>query len=204
MTMIVLTNSIVIGSDTPTNRELDLERTADTELAQTATRIYNGVQESGYLTGDDDEDYFYIVVGSGAVSMHVVLDGPFDDDFDVYGRHNSYPSTATYDWRGYTSSADETVTHDYPTSGTWYIMVRSFHGSGTYYLTVTIDYGETTTSETTPPRMTGVFTPTLILGIAGVGVMIVVVVLIFVFMRGRGAPSGPEPFEVVYPGAPAG
>ncbi|MGY5877202.1 MAG: PPC domain-containing protein [Candidatus Thorarchaeota archaeon] len=218
--MLIFTNSITVNTSIPStmaDRNPDVEDVADihiednndVEIAQSATRIYNGVQESGYLTGTEDYDVYYIIVGSGAISMRAVLDGSFDDDFDLYGRYGSSPSTDVYDWRGFSGDADEDVTHENPSSGTWYIMVHSFDGSGTFYLTVTIEYSTTFTSETTTPPETTTeppppngyipLSPAVILGVAGVGVVLVVAVIAFMYIRRRGADSGPEPFEVVFP-----
>ena len=197
--IIILTNSFVAGSSI--TRRLAPQIEGDKKLAQTATRIYNGEQKSGYLTGDNDLDYFYINVGANALSMEIVLNGPSEGDFDIYGRYDSYPDSVNYDWRGYEVGADEDVTHDYPESGTWYIMVISYWGSGTYYLTVTIDYSiPTTSSPTTPPvTIEPVLTPTLILGIGIVGAVVIVAVIIYVFMKRKPPSSEAEPFEVVYP-----
>lgn len=69
-------------------------------------------------------------------------------DFDLYGRFNAAPTTSTYDFRGYTSGGEE-CTQSNPSAGTWYIMVRSYSGSGPYGLTVDLTY------QTTPPPSSG-------------------------------------------------
>jgi hypothetical protein len=61
-------------------------------------------------------------------------------DFDLYGRLGAEPTTSTYDWRGYTSGGED-VTFPNPGAGTWYIMVRSYSGTGAYELTVILTEG---------------------------------------------------------------
>jgi hypothetical protein len=68
-------------------------------------------------------------------------------DFDLYGRLGAEPTLTVYDWRGYTSGGEE-VTYDLPGTGTWYIMVQVYSGSGAYQLTVTL-------SAATPPAPWG-------------------------------------------------
>ncbi len=102
-------------------------------------QMTSGVPVTSSLSGTGATETHTIVVGSNAVSMRTVLDGPSTADFDVYGRLGAAPTTSTYTWRGYTSG-DEDVTYNNPGAGTWYIMVRSYSGSGTYTLTCTITY----------------------------------------------------------------
>jgi hypothetical protein len=82
---------------------------------------------------------WYIEVDADAESMRTVLTCG-SADFDVYGRLGAEPTTSTYDWRGYTSGGED-VTFSSPGAGTWYIMVRSYSGTGSYELTCTITYG---------------------------------------------------------------
>jgi hypothetical protein len=77
-----------------------------------------------------------IAVPTNTASMYSVLTCG-SADFDLYGRLGSAPTTSTYDWRGYTSGGEE-VTMDLPGTGTWYIMVQVYSGSGAYSLTVTL------------------------------------------------------------------
>jgi hypothetical protein len=110
-------------------------------LTSSPRYLYSGNTVTGVLSQNGSYDLWFISVNSGASSMHSVLNCPAGSDFDLYGKYGSYPSISYYDWSG-TTSAGEDVTHSYPTSGTWYIMVTSFSGNGTYSLTVTIDYGQ--------------------------------------------------------------
>lgn len=86
-----------------------------------------------------ETEMWTIDVGSDGTSMHGVLNCG-SADFDLYGRLGAEPTTSTYDWRGYTSGGED-VTFNSPGAGTWYIMVRSYSGTGAYDLTVTINYG---------------------------------------------------------------
>ena len=79
-----------------------------------------------------------IEVGANCLSMYSVLTCG-SADFDLYGRLGAEPTTSTYDWRGYTYGGEE-VTYNNPGAGTWYIMVRDYSGSGSYQLTVTLEY----------------------------------------------------------------
>jgi hypothetical protein len=87
-----------------------------------------------------------IAVPANTASMDSVLTCG-SADFDLYGRLGSAPTLTTYDWRGYTSGGEE-VTMDLPGTGTWYIMVQVYSGSGAYSLTVTL-------SAATPPAPWG-------------------------------------------------
>jgi len=110
--------------------------------------LTSGVPYTSSLSGTGATQTHTIVVTSGATKMYSVLTCG-SVDFDLYGHLGSAPTTSHYDWRGYTSGGEE-VTFNNPGAGTWYIMVRSYSGSGSYTLTVTITYG---TSDTTAPTV---------------------------------------------------
>ncbi|TFH03951.1 MAG: hypothetical protein E4H14_15735, partial [Candidatus Thorarchaeota archaeon] len=111
--------------------------------------LTNGVTSTSSLAATGATEMWTIEVGANALSMYSVLTCG-SADFDLYGRRGAAPTTSTYDWRGYTSGGEE-VTFNAPGAGTWYIMVRSYSGTGSYGLTVTITYGG---SDTTPPAVT--------------------------------------------------
>ncbi len=100
--------------------------------------LENGVTATSSLSATGATEMWTMEVDSGAVSMESILTCG-SADFDLYGRLGAEPTTSTYDWRGYTSGGEE-VTFNNPGAGTWYFMVRSYSGSGSYQLTVTIDY----------------------------------------------------------------
>ncbi|MBN1329866.1 MAG: caspase family protein [Candidatus Heimdallarchaeota archaeon] len=106
--------------------------------------LTSGVPATGSLSATGATYTYKMTVGSGCTQMYSVLTCG-SADFDLYGRYNAVPTTSTYNWRGYTSGGEE-VTYANPTAGTWYIMVRSYSGSGAYTLTVTLSYssGDTT------------------------------------------------------------
>ncbi|NIO36947.1 hypothetical protein GTO27_04500, partial [Candidatus Bathyarchaeota archaeon] len=58
--------------------------------------------------------------------------GKNEQDFDLYIKYGSRPTTSSYDARGYTSSANEVVEFGDTESGWYYIMIRSYRGSGNY------------------------------------------------------------------------
>ena len=70
--------------------------------------------------------------------MHIFLDCN-SSDYDVYGKRGALPTINNYDWRGYAKGSEKLV-QEYPGPGTWYIMVRSFSGSGEYRLKITMEY----------------------------------------------------------------
>ena len=103
------------------------------------TELLNSLTVGGHLDGDDDTVLYTIQVAPNAVYMRSILTCPSSADFDLYGKVGAPPSTDFYDWRGF-STTGEDVTYGSPFSGTWYIMVHSWDGNGSYELTVTIHY----------------------------------------------------------------
>lgn len=108
---------------------------------------------TGTLNATGAEEYWKITVPSGTYRMHVVMEQGSDkkitgQDFDIYGRKSYEPTTTSYNFKGATdgrhlkgSGEDVLYTNGgiYAiSSGTWYIKVRSYNGSGTYKLTVTL------------------------------------------------------------------
>jgi hypothetical protein len=110
---------------------------------------YDNVLTSGQTVSSSltsGSEMWTIAVPTNTASMYSVLTCG-SADFDLYGRLGSAPTLTTYDWRGYTSGGEE-VTMDLPGTGTWYIMVQVYSGSGAYSLTVTL-------SAATPPAPWG-------------------------------------------------
>ena len=95
-----------------------------------AQRVAGELKESGAALT------YKLGVGS---ALTIALDGPQGVDFDIYVRRDGQPTTELYDYRGYTSSADEKIRIDPVTPGDYYIMVRSYRGSGSFTLQATID-----------------------------------------------------------------
>jgi subtilisin family serine protease len=79
---------------------------------------------------------YRVTLGS---ALTIALDGPQGVDFDIYVRKDAQPTTTEYDERGYTSSADEKIRIEPATPGDYYVMVRSYRGSGSFTLKATMD-----------------------------------------------------------------
>ncbi|MEH6472748.1 MAG: S8 family serine peptidase [Halopseudomonas sp.] len=102
----------------------------DIQPLKVGQRISGALNESGAILT------YKLSVGD---ALTVALDGPQGVDFDVYVRKDKEPTTEEYDYRGYTSSADEKVRVNPLASGDYYIMVRSYRGSGNFSLVATLD-----------------------------------------------------------------
>ncbi|MHA1636782.1 MAG: outer membrane protein assembly factor BamB family protein, partial [Candidatus Thorarchaeota archaeon] len=92
----------------------------------------------GTLTETGDYDYHTITIPSGVVDVHCILSGG-DNDFDLYGKYGSQPTTSDYDWRGYATGMENFHLSDL-TPGLWHIMVHSYSGSGSYQLIIKITH----------------------------------------------------------------
>jgi len=126
-----------------------LPSAANTVRGTARATLTSGVPVTGSLSGTGATVTYTMTVNSGCTKMHSTLTCPSGADFDLYGRLGAAPTTSTYTWRGY-ASGPEDVTYNNPGAGTWYIMPRSYSGSGAYTLTVTLTYGS---SDTTPPTI---------------------------------------------------
>jgi len=100
--------------------------------------LQSGSAVSASLSSSNPKAYFKITVNSGSLALKVTLDGPSGADFDLYVKKGALPTTSSYDVRGYTRSADETVTINNPSPGTYYIMVNRCSGSGSFTITASI------------------------------------------------------------------
>jgi len=85
--------------------------------------------QSGTLSGTGDSYTFSV---SGLPVYTVVMAGNENADFDLYAKWDSQPTTSDYDARGYSVTSLEyfTTCNRSGRSGTLYIMVRSYSGSG--------------------------------------------------------------------------
>ena len=81
--------------------------------------------KSGTLSGTGKSYNFSV---SGYSTVTVVMAGNENADFDLYAKWGSPPTTSDYDARGFSSTSLEYFTTS--GSGTLYIMVRSWSGSG--------------------------------------------------------------------------
>ena len=106
------------------------------ELLEGTTGIANlnmGEAAGGNLAQKDDAKSFKVTVGN---KLSVTLKGPEGEDFDLYLKRGSEPTVSDYDLRGYTNSANENVVFHPVQPGDYYIMVRSFQGSGDFEVKV--------------------------------------------------------------------
>ena len=124
--------------------------TVENEVAPPPSNVLtSGTTATGSLAAQGATYTYTMAVEANCVSMYAVLTCG-SADFDLYGRFGAAPTTSTYDWRGYTSGGEEVTTSN-PGAGTWYIMVRSYSGTGAYGLTVTLDYDQTPPPPPPPP-----------------------------------------------------
>ncbi|MCP4263690.1 MAG: S8 family serine peptidase [Planctomycetes bacterium] len=108
------------------------------ELARNGTDIpckelVLGATASGHLDATGAEKLFAVNLAAPA---EVVLDGPGGVDFDLYVRKGSAPTTSDYDQRSYTPGPDEKLAIESDALGRYYILVRSYRGSGEFTLKV--------------------------------------------------------------------
>ena len=96
-----------------------------------------GAAFEGSMGQSEEVKLFKINVGN---TLRVMLDGPDDEqDFDLYIKRDSIPTTRDYDARGYSADADEQLVIEAVEPGTYFIMVRSYWGTGDFSLNVTLD-----------------------------------------------------------------
>lgn len=85
----------------------------------------NGVAETGLAGAQGEELAFTIDLPSGAANLVVSMSGG-SGDADLYVRHGSAPTTATYDCRPYQSGNNESCSFASPAAGTWHVMLRGY------------------------------------------------------------------------------
>jgi uncharacterized protein YfaP (DUF2135 family) len=110
---------------------------ASTSTSTDSGQLTDGVAKTGSLSGTGQKAYFYITIPSGKSQLKIELTGPSGTDFDLYVKLGSTPSTSSYDYRSIGSTSTETITISSPSAGTWYIMVYSYSGSGTFTIKAT-------------------------------------------------------------------
>jgi hypothetical protein len=122
----------------------------ETSGGSTVTVLTSGVAKTGSLSAVGASAMFSITVNSGATNMKTTVADASPQDFDSYGKAGAQPTSSSYTWRGYTSNHPEVVDYANPAAGTWYIMVLSYAGSGSFTITCTITYGS---ADTTAPTV---------------------------------------------------
>lgn len=106
-------------------------------LEQIDTRqLRVGETVSGKLKQTGDTATFKIPVGN---ALNIELDGPQGVDFDIYVKKGAMPTVTDYDYRGFTGSADEKIRIQPMEPGEYYVMIRSYRGSGDFSLKATLE-----------------------------------------------------------------
>lgn len=92
-----------------------------------------GAAVNGALEETGAARFFRLVVGNG---LSIRLEGAAKQDFDLYLKRGSAPTTQDYDAVGYSSSANEQVVISPVEPGDYYVMVRSCRGAGDFEVRV--------------------------------------------------------------------
>ncbi len=109
--------------------------------------VYNltaGVKSQGNLSGTGNSQVWNLLQNETAIFMKTTLD-EFDpsNDFEIYGRCGSDPTTSNYDWKWDSKDNGKVeATHQFPETGTWHIMAYSAAGSGSYRILCDLDYDD--------------------------------------------------------------
>jgi len=90
-----------------------------------------GDEVIGNLNNTNDFKVYKVTLGD---KIKVKLDGPVGKDFDLYIKYGQEPTLTNFDDRGYSGTASEEVSVDKAKPGNYYIMVRSYKGSGEFKL----------------------------------------------------------------------
>lgn len=91
---------------------------------------------TGALQGSGDVKLYQVVVPAGE-HLTVVLDGSPDlYQYDLYIRYGALPTTVVYDGVGDGTGADQSVQVAPTQAGTYYLMIRSASGGGSYVIGV--------------------------------------------------------------------
>ena len=128
-------------------------------MSTTVTDI-TGKRVTGLVSSGQSQYYYFDVssIRSGQPCT-ITLDGPSGADFDLYVKKGTTPTTDSYDYRGYTASADEQVSISSPTSGRYYVMVKAYSGSGLYIISE-MTGGSSILTITPTPTITGTVSQT--------------------------------------------
>jgi hypothetical protein len=98
------------------------------------TPIQAGQNVNGNLS-QEGKGALYCLPVSGGTRIGVVLQGPASGaDFDLYVAWDAPPSLSEYDARGFSATSNEQCEVTVTSSGTLYIWVRSYAGSGDFTL----------------------------------------------------------------------
>jgi hypothetical protein len=95
---------------------------------------------SGSVSAPSPEDRSEVEVPSGATRLRVALNASEEgsNDFDLYVRFGSPPTTSSFDCAATGASQWGFCEFDAPAPGTWHVLVRRVKGSGTWQTTSTL------------------------------------------------------------------
>ncbi|MGB9636171.1 MAG: PPC domain-containing protein, partial [Thermoplasmata archaeon] len=110
---------------------------ASTSGTPDSSQLTDGVAKTGTLNATGAKAYYYITIPTGNSQLKIELTGPSGTDFDLYVKLGAMPTTSSYDYRSIGSTSTETITINSPAGGTWYIMIYSYSGSGTFTIKAT-------------------------------------------------------------------
>ncbi len=88
---------------------------------------------SGNLSQGGEEVVYKLKVPS---TLAIKIDGPDDADFDLYVRKGEPPTVNDWDFRAFTASADEKIVIPAQAGEQYFVMVRSYSGTGDFTLKV--------------------------------------------------------------------
>jgi hypothetical protein len=99
--------------------------------------ITPGQQISGHLAATGAEMRYQVTLQN---KLLIQLAGPAGQDFDLYVRYGQPAGTKSgqYDAVSYGATANELVTIPAPKAGTYYVLVKSYKGLGSYTLEVDV------------------------------------------------------------------
>jgi len=80
----------------------------------------------------------YLVRVEANRKLTIDLRGPVGQDFDLYIKHNEEASAINWDFKRVTTKADETITIDPTSAGSYYILVYAYRGSGQFNLSTEV------------------------------------------------------------------
>jgi len=145
----------VKSTDSASNTATSSDKTFATQSSSTGiTELQSGVYQSASLSGQGDKKYYKIYLAESYDSLETITyDTTTGYDFDLYVKFGDLPTTSSYDGRGYTNSATETVTINNPSTGWYYVMVNSYSGSGSYKVKSTYSAPQ---GDTTPPVLSSI------------------------------------------------
>lgn len=118
----------------------DLANTSCGTIPQVGDADTQVLDFEGQVGPSATEETHAFLVGSGVGLLRVTMNGDdaVQNDFDLYVRRGSPPTTSQFDCADATASQFASCEFASPAPGTWYATVRRFSGAGDYQSTVTL------------------------------------------------------------------